>query len=318
MNNDIVAVVAFDNIIPFHLSVPCIVFGEDRRALGLPQFDLRVCSTTPGPLPTTAGFSINAPYGLDGLVGAGTVIVPSWHDTTERPPEALLEALHAAHRAGARLVGLCLGAIVLAEAGLLDGRPATTHWRWAEQFAQQYPRVRLNPDVLYIDDGDILTSAGVAAGLDCCLHLVRQRCGAELANRLARLLVVPPHREGGQAQFIERPLPQNAGGARLNAALLWAEQHLAEPLDVDALAEQALMSRRSFTRHFRQATGQSVGQWLLGRRLALAQRLLETGDWGIERIAAEAGFGSAVTLRQRFAQAFDTSPAAYRRHFRGN
>jgi len=315
MPNDTIAVVAFPHISPFHLSVPCLVFGEDRRAIGLPRFELRVCATQPGPQPTSAGFAIDAPYGLDGLIGADTIIVPSWHDSLDAPPAELLDALRAAHRAGSRLVALCLGAFVLAEAGLLDGRPAATHWHWADAFAARYPRVRLDPDVLYIDDGDILTSAGAAAGLDCCLHLVRQRCGAEQANRLARLLVVPPHRDGGQAQFIERPLPQNAGDERLAATLLWAEQHLAEPLDVDALAEQALMSRRSFTRHFRQATGQSVGQWLLGRRLALAQRLLEGGNWGIERIAAEAGFGSAVTLRQRFAAAFGTSPSTYRQRF---
>lgn len=316
MSTDIIAVVAFDRISPFHLSVPCIVF-EDRGFDGQPRFELRVCAAEPGPLRTQAGFSIALEHGLEGLDAASVVIVPSWRDADERPPEALLQALRRAHARGARIVGLCLGAYVLAEAGLLDGRRATTHWHWSEHFAQRYPQVRLQWDVLYVDDAELTTSAGTAAALDCCLHLLRQRCGAELASRVARRLVVAPHRQGGQAQYIERPVPASAQDERLSGVLSWALAHLEQPHSLDALAERALMSRRSFTRRFRQSTGTTVAQWLTNQRLARAQRLLESTDQPIEAIAADTGFGSAVSLRQRFAAALKISPSAYRREFRG-
>jgi transcriptional regulator GlxA family with amidase domain len=201
-----IAVVAFDGISPFHLSVPCLVFGEDRRELGVPRFALQVCAAETGPLRTSAGFSIAAGAGLAALRRCDMVIVPSWRDAAEVAPKELLAALRAAHRRGAQIVGLCLGAFVLAEAGLLEDRTATTHWHWAGEFAARFPHVRLDPEVLYVDEGDVVTSAGTAAGLDCCLHLLRQRCGAEAANRVARRLVVAPHRQGGQAQFIELAL----------------------------------------------------------------------------------------------------------------
>src|SRR5262245_430214 len=200
-----IAVVAFDGISPFHLSVPCLVF-EDRSDVGVPRFELLVCTAEPGALQTTAGFTIQVDLGLEAIRKASIVIVPSWHDALDPPPKALLQALQAAHRRGARIVGLCLGAFVLAEAGLLDGRPATTHWHVAAEFAQRFPKVLLQPDVLYVDDGDILTSAGTAAGIDCCLHLLRSQHGAEVANRVARRMVVAPHRQGGQAQYIEQPV----------------------------------------------------------------------------------------------------------------
>jgi len=313
-----IAVLAFAGISPFHLSVPCLVFGEDRRDAGVPRFKVLVCAEEPGLLPTSAGFAIEAPYGLERLREAGTIIVPTWPDPSEAPTERLLAALRRAQARGARIVGLCLGAFVLAEAGLLDGRPATTHWHYAALFARRFPRVRLNPEVLYIDDGDVLTSAGTAAGIDCCLHLLRTRVGAEVANRVARRLVMPPHRQGGQAQFIEQPLPARPGGDRLGATLDWAARHLDEDLSLDRLAAHALMSRRSFTRHFRAGTGTTVNQWIAVQRTALAQRLLETTDLPIERIAASAGFGSALSLRQHFAQHLDTTPAHYRREFRGS
>lgn len=311
-----IAVVAFDRISPFHLSVPCLVF-ESRPAPGLPDFDLRVCAVEPGPLRTDAGFALQPEYGLEGLEGADTVVVPSWRDQHEPAPEALCQALRRAHARGARLVGLCLGTFVLADAGLLDGRPATTHWAALDTFAHRYPQVRLEPDVLYVDDGDLLTSAGTAAGIDCCLHLVRREHGAEVANRIARRLVVAPHRQGGQTQYIEQPLPADPGDDRLRAVLAWALAHLDQRLGVDDLAGRALMSRRTFTRRFRRATGASVGDWLAHQRLARAQRLLETTDRPLDHVAAEAGFGSAVSLRQRFAAALGTSPSAYRRSFRG-
>ncbi|WCM19180.1 helix-turn-helix domain-containing protein [Paraburkholderia bryophila] len=313
----VVAVVAFDRISPFHLAVPCVVFGEDRSDGGLPDFDFRVCAAETGPLTTTAGFSIAVTHGLEALADADTIIVPSWRDPDETPPAELLAALRAAHARGAQLVGLCLGAFVLAAAGILDGRPASTHWACADDFARRYPRVRLDPDVLYVDDGNVLTSAGTAAGLDCCLHVLRKMCGAEVANYVARRLVVSPHRQGGQAQYVQQPIPPNLRGDRLSGLLDWVSGNLDVPHTLDTLATRALMSRRTFTRRFRLATGTTVGAWLLAQRLARAQQLLESSDESVEAIAAIAGFGSTASLRQHFAEAFCTSPSAWRREFRG-
>ncbi|WP_233803171.1 helix-turn-helix domain-containing protein [Paraburkholderia sp. HP33-1] len=314
----VVAVVAFDRISPFHLSVPCVVFGEDRRGGGVPAFDFRVCAAETGALATTAGFSIALTHGLEAIADAHTIIVPSWRDPDEPPPAALLDALRAAHARGALLVGLCLGAFVLAAAGILDGRPASTHWAWADDFARRYPRVRLDPDVLYVDDGNVLTSAGTAAGLDCCLHVLRKICGARAANHVARRLVVSPHRQGGQAQYVQQPMPPNPRGDRLSGLLDWMNGNLATLHTLDTLAARALMSRRTFTRRFRLATGTTVGAWLLAQRLARAQQLLESTDESVEAIAANAGFGSAASLRQHFGDAFRTSPTAWRREFRGD
>lgn len=312
------AVLAFDGINPFHLSVPCLVFGSESTQEGTPLFSLRVCALRRGKLRTTTGFGIEVPHGLSALRDAQTIVVPSWHDTMDRPPEALLNALRRAHARGARIVGLCLGAFVLAEAGLLDGRPATTHWAAAAEFARRYPRVVLRPEVLYVDDGDVLTSAGTAAGIDCCLHMLRQQFGAEVANHAARRMVVAPHRDGGQAQYIELPVPSTRQRDRMSSLLDWLGRHLRDSHTLDTLAERALMSRRTFTRHFRAATGTTVGSWLQSQRLAYARRLLEQGTGSIEDIAVEAGFGSAVSLRQHFAQSLRTSPSAYRRQFRGD
>jgi transcriptional regulator GlxA family with amidase domain len=207
---------------------------------------------------------------------------------------------------------------VLAEAGLLDGRQATTHWAFAEDFARRYPRVHLNADVLYVDAGNIVTSAGTAAGIDCCLHMLRQRFGAETANAVARRLVVPPHRQGGQAQFIAQPMPATAHDSRLAGLIDWVRANLQQPHSLDSLAEKSLMSRRSFTRHFRDLTGSTVGNWLLGERLALSQRLLETTDQSVESIAALAGFGSPVSLRHHFRQAYGISPSTWRQNFKGS
>lgn len=310
-----VAVVAFDGISPFHLSVPCLVFGEDRTDTGKPRFRLRVCSLEAGPLRTNAGFTVEASHGLEALRRAQIVVVPSWRDDGSPAPAALLKALRDAHRRGATIVGLCLGAFVVAEAGLLDGRPATTHWHLAAAFARRYPSVQLQPEVLYVDNGDVLTSAGTAASIDCCLHLLRVRYGAEVANRAARRMVVAPHRQGGQAQYIQQPVPAAAEQDRLRPLLEWLSRHPQRAHSLDDLARRALMSRRTFTRRFREATGTTVGQWLLSQRLALAQRLLETTEQPVEVVAADAGFGSAVSLRQHFAAAFSVSPSAYRRQF---
>ncbi len=311
----VIAVVAFDRISPFHLSVPCVVFGENLP--GLPHFDLRVCGAEGRRLTTTAGFQVVVEHGLEALEGADTVIVPSWRDPEEPPPRELLVAIAAAEARGARIVGLCLGAYVVAEAGLLEGRRATTHWAFAEHFARCYPGVALEPDVLYVDDGPIVTSAGTAAGIDRCLQMVREGYGAESANRMARMLVVPPHRQGGQAQFIEQPLPSSAGDSRLAELIEWVRGDLSRPYTLDTLAERALMSRRTFTRHFRKLTGTTVGEWLLNERLALCQRLLEGSERSIEQVALEAGFGSVVSMRQHFRRVFGVSPSAWRRTFRG-
>ncbi|UYK86088.1 helix-turn-helix domain-containing protein [Xanthomonas sacchari] len=310
-----IAVVAFDRISPFHLAVPCQVF-EARPDTDLPAFDLRVCAAEPGLLRTDAGFAIQVQHGLEALDGADTVIVPSWRDAAEPAPAALCQALRRAHAAGAQVVGLCLGTFVLADAGLLDGRPATTHWAALTRFAQRHPQVRLQPDVLYVDDGDVLTSAGTVAGIDCCLHLVRRRHGADVANRIARRLVVAPHRQGGQAQYIEQPLPASRRDAQLGPTLDWMLQRLEQPLRLDALAAHARMSRRSFTRQFRQVTGTTVVQWLAHQRLVRAQQLLESTDLALERIAADCGFGSAGALRLQFTRDLGLPPSAYRRGFR--
>ena len=311
----LIAVLAFDQISPFHLSVPCAVFGEAHP--GAPAFELRVCAAEPGLLRTTAGFDLQVRAGLEALRRARTIIVPSWRDPQERPPAALLQALKRAHQRGAQLVGLCLGAYVLAEAGLLDGRSATTHWAFAQDFAARFPRVRVDADVLYIDEGDVLTSAGTAAGIDACLHLLRRQYGVAPANRVARRLVVPPHRQGGQAQFIEQPLPERSRDARLSAVIDQVRANLAQPHSLDSLAESVLMSRRTFTRRFRQMTGSTVGEWLLSERLARSQALLEGSEASIEQIADMAGFGSVSSLRQHFRAAFGVAPNAWRQTFRG-
>jgi len=311
-----VAVIAFRGVSPFHLSVPCMVFGDDLARLGAPRYRLLICGEKTGLIATMSGFDIDVRHDLSALAEADTVIVPAWRDPDERPPEALLLALRKAHARGARIVGLCLGAFVLAEAGLLDGRAASTHWVWADDFARKYPRVKLDQKVLYVDDGDILTSAGTAAAIDCCLHLLRRDHGAEVANRIARRMVVAPHRNGGQAQYIEQPLPETGGSDQLAITLDWAIEHLDQPLGLDLLAARAAMSRRNFTRRFKMKTGTTVSQWLLNHRLASAQRLLETSDKALDRIAEITGFGSTVSLRQHFTSAFSVSPAAYRKQFR--
>jgi transcriptional regulator GlxA family with amidase domain len=304
-----VAVIAFDGITPFHLSVPSLVFGR--------LYEVTVCAADPPPLRTTAGFDITTAHGLEALEGAHLVILPSWHDDCRPAPQALLVALRAAHQRGARVVGLCLGAFPLAEAGLLDGRTATTHWEFADELGRRHPAVTVDREVLYVDEGDVLTSGGVAAGLDCCLHVLRQLSGAEAANSAARRMLVAPHREGGQAQFIERPVPVSGSDNRFAQVLDWVAHHLQQEHSLDALAARAAMSRRNFTRHFRQATGTSFKQWLLNQRVTQAQRMLEQSEASIEVIAQQAGFGTVLSLRQHFRSALRTSPSAYRKQFKG-
>ncbi|RRH87777.1 helix-turn-helix domain-containing protein [Mesorhizobium tamadayense] len=315
MRNPTIAVVAFDGISPFHLSVPCLVFGADRTKLGLPRFDFRVCAAEQGPIHTDAGLSISVPHDLSALDEADIVIIPSWKDLEAPLAAPLNDALQRAHERGALIVGLCLGTFAIAAAGLLAGRKATTHWAYTDQLQALHPDIVLDPDVLYVDDGDIVTSAGVAAGLDCCLHIVRARHGAEAALRLARHVVLSPHRQGGQAQFIERPLAPTPAADRFTQALDKVRATLGEPHSLDSVAEAAGLTRRTFTRRFQKSTGTSFGDWLADQRVALAQRLLEQTDKSMDMVAFEAGFGSATSLRQHFAARLKTSPMQYRREF---
>jgi transcriptional regulator GlxA family with amidase domain len=255
-------------------------------------------------------------HDLTAVDNADIVVMPSWHDDCRAAPSDLLETLRRAHRRGATLVGLCLGAFPLAQAGVLDGRSATTHWQAVDALATGHPKINVDPDVLYVDQGDVLTSAGVAAGLDCCFHLLRRLSGAEVANGRAKRLLISPHRQGGQAQFIERPLPVSNSDGRLARVLEWVTQHLEQSHSLASLAERAAMSRRNFTRHFRQATGTSFKQWILNQRLAQAQRLLESSDAPIELVAQQAGFGTGLSLRQHFRAALAISPSLYRKQFR--
>ncbi|MFC4786826.1 GlxA family transcriptional regulator [Nocardioides sp. MAHUQ-72] len=311
-----IAVVAMDRTPLFHLSVPCEVLGADRSDMGLPRHEVLVARAERGPLQTSSGVTLQTPYGLEVLEDAEIVIVPWWGRLAgEAPPARLLAALRRAHARGARIAGLCGGAFVLAEAGLLDGRRATTHWRYADELATRYPLVRVEPKVLYVDEGDVLTSAGTAAAIDLCLHLLRSLSGAEVANAVARRMVVPPHRSGGQAQYVDVPVPAVRDDDGLAVAMRWALEHLDEPLGVEDLADRAVMSRRTFTRQFRQRTGTSAHQWLLQQRTLLAQRLLETTDLPVEVVAHRSGFGSAVTLRSHFQRSLGTSPRDYRATF---
>lgn len=311
-----VAVLAFEGVSLFHLSVPGMVFGIKPAPSGLPPYEVRYCAPTPGRIRSDQGIEIEVPDGLELMAKADIVVVPAWSHPEHVAPIALTKALQQANASGAQVVGLCLGAFVLGDAGLLDGRRATTHWACRELFAQRFPKADFHPDVLYVDDGDVITSAGTVAAIDCCLNLVRQRHGADVANRVARLLVTPPHRQGGQAQYIEQPVPILPSESRLPGVLQWAREHLSEPLSLDVLADIARMSRRTFTRRFREATGTTVVKWLAFERIARAQQLLETTDMPIERVAAEVGFGTALSLRQYFSNQVHTSPSSYRRAFR--
>lgn len=312
-----VAIVAFDGISVFEMAVGCEVFGIDRSDMGLPNYELRVCGADPVPLRTKAGFLMEPAYDLGALEEARTVIVPAWRNVHEEPPAHLTEAVAAAHARGARIASFCSGAFVLAAAGLLDGRRATTHWMFARDFARRFPAVVLDPSVLYVDSGHgIYTSAGTAAAVDLCLHLVRLDHGANVANMFARRMVVPAHRDGGQAQYVEAPVPVSRDD-RLAGTLDWALANLEGALTVEKLAAHANMSPRTFARRFLAATGSTPLRWLVLQRVARTQRLLETTDLSIEQIAARCGFGSPATLRAHFGQQVGTSPSGYRHAFRG-
>jgi transcriptional regulator GlxA family with amidase domain len=311
-----VAGLAFDCVSPFELSVACEVFGYDRSDLGVPWYRFIVVAVEGRPVKSEIGFEINTPYGLADLRRADTIVVPGrFHGAPEHHAK-FLDALRAAHRRGTRIMSFCTGAFELAEAGLLDGRRATTHWAYADEFADRFPAVKLDPDVLYVDEGNVLTSAGTAAGIDLCLHVVRTDFGADVANAVARRMVVPPHRDGGQAQYVDDPVPDGPGADLFGETMAWLQKHLSEPITVDDLARRTAMSPRTFARRFRATTGTTPMQWVLRQRVLLAQRLLETTDEPVERVAELAGFGSPAALRQHFNRMVRTSPTAYRRTFR--
>ncbi len=310
-----IAIVIFEGISDFHLSVPLMVFGQARPEIDLPHFEVQLCAQSSACLKTAAGFRIEAYQDLNALSEADIIIVPSW-DITKPTDKAMCQGLYEAYARGATLVGLCLGTFLLAQAGVIEGKEVTTHWRWATHLAENFPDVQVNPDVLYIDEGRILTSAGTVAGLDCCLHLLRKLAGSTVTNSLARLLVTPPHRQGGQAQYIQQPIYKQQD-KRLANTLEWAQKNLQQPLNIEILATHAAMSRRTFTRHFRAATGCSVMEWLTIRRLFLAQQLLESTTLSIEKITEDTGFGSVLSFRQQFMRAFQVTPSQYRREFGG-
>ncbi|MEE4410547.1 MULTISPECIES: GlxA family transcriptional regulator [unclassified Serratia (in: enterobacteria)] len=313
-----IGIVVFDGIIPFHLSVPFAVFEKVLTPEGTPLCELTICAAEPGELKTNAGFSIVVNLGLSALSGMDMVIVPSWDNPARQPEPSLLDALRNAHAGGATLVGLCMGAFVLASAGLLHHRQATTHWRWLPDFQRCYPAVHTANDVLYLDEGDVVTSAGTAASIDCCLHLVRKYWGADMAIQVAQQLVVPPHRQGGQAQYVELPVQNTRQGDNFFLALAWAMANLHQGLSLDDVAKKACMSRRSFTRRFQQTTGTSFSPWVLNQRLIAAQRLLEKSDCSVETIAEKVGFPSTTSLRRHFLKHLKTSPSRYRHKLRGN
>ncbi|MFC5304123.1 transcriptional regulator FtrA [Azospirillum picis] len=307
--------VAYDGLCTFEFGIAVEVFGLPRPELGPGWYRFAVAALDAGPLRAVGGIRIEADGGLDLLDDADTIVIPGWRGTREPVPDRLTAALRRAAGRGARILSICSGAFVLAAAGLLNGRRATTHWRHAETLRDLYPDIRLVPDVLYVDEGNILTSAGSAAGIDLCLHLIRRDFGPEAANSVARRLVVQPHREGGQPQYIDTPVPEAREGARLGPLLDHLRETLAEEHSLAAMAHRAGMSLRTFMRRFQALTGTTPGEWLLGERLNRARDLLETSGLAMEDVAALCGFGSAATLRHHFRRRVGVSPAAYRARF---
>lgn len=310
-----VAVLAFDGISLFHLSVPGVVLGTAQTAPGEPCYEINYCAERPGTVSSDQGIGLSVNAGLELMEKSEVIIIPAWGDHTVEASAPLMEALQRADAQGKLIVGLCLGAFVLADAGLLNGKEATTHWAARSEFARRFPKVRYRPEDLYVSAGNIVTSAGTVAAIDCCLHLVRQRFGAEVANRTAKMLVTPPHRRGGQAQYVEHPLPKLSSETHFSDVLAWARTHLADDLSLDVLASMAKMSRRTFTRRFKESTGTTVSKWVSAERVARAQALLETTELPIECIAGQVGFGTSVSLRQQFGAQLGTSPTDYRKKF---
>lgn len=307
-----VAAITLPNTAPFELGVVCEVFGIDRTDTGGPRFDFTVCTPEPGLVTTKAGFSLLVEQGLEVTERADLVVMPAYGDPTE-VPEVVLDALRRAHARGAWIMSICSGAFALGEAGLLDGRRCTTHWMYTDQLARRFPRAAIDPAVLYVDDDRVITSAGTAAGIDACLHLVRRELGAAMASAVARRMVVPPHRDGGQAQYVDTPLPCDAD--TLAPLLAWMVENLEQDLTVPELAARAFVSERTFARRFKAETGTTPAAWITRQRLVRAQEMLERSDATVEEIARLCGFGTAAVLRHHFARTLGTSPQSYRRTF---
>ncbi|MGI8329590.1 helix-turn-helix domain-containing protein [Actinomadura scrupuli] len=318
VNTGIVALAVTVGMPMFELSIACEIFGIDRSELADPWYELRMCAADPYATPTQNGFALHTPYDLDALATADTVVVPALPPDSVLSDDAidprLLQALNAAHARGARIVSLCTGAFVLAAAGLLDERRATTHWMYTDILSARHPLVRVDPAVLYVDEGDVLTSAGRSAGIDLCLHLIRTDLGAEIANHVARRMVVPAHRPGGQAQYIEAPVPR-AGDDGLAPVLQWAVENMDQQLTVAQMADCAGLSSRTLVRRFHEATGTTPLRWLHAQRLARARHLLEATDLPIERVSRLCGMGSAGNLRHHFTRTVGVTPMEYRRTF---
>ncbi|MFF5440801.1 GlxA family transcriptional regulator [Streptomyces achromogenes] len=317
-----VAVLALDGLLPFELGIPHRIFGRPRDAHRRLLYEVFTCSARPpGRVETDADFTLHVPHGPQALATADTVIIPASYELGPVYEEGRLTdelAVALSHvRPGTRLASICTGSYVLAAAGYLDGRPATTHWADAERFQRMFPKVRVDANVLFIDDGDVLTSAGVAAGIDLCLHMVRRDFGTAVANEVARITVVPPHRDGGQAQYVQRPVP-DPQLATTATARAWALGRLHEPIQLRDMAAQEAMSVRTFTRRFREEAGISPGQWLTQQRVERARQLLESTELSMDQVARESGFGTAQSMRQHLQTALGVTPTAYRRTFRTN
>jgi AraC family transcriptional activator FtrA len=310
-----VAAVVDEGALTFDLAIPCEVFGLDRSDIVSPWYEFLVVAAGERRIRTQTGFVLEATHSLRALARADTVIVPGWASPERDPSPALIRSLRAAHERGARVLSICTGAFVLAAAGLLDDRRATTHWMYADELQRRYPNVRLDPGVLYVADEDVMTSAGTAAGIDLCLHLVTLDHGVDVAAAVSRRMLMPLFRSGGQAQYVDTPLPPERGDA-MSELLGWAISHLPSGISVDELARRGAMSPRTLTRRFREATGLAPGEWLQSERLRLARRLLETTDAAIESVARSAGYDTSAAMRAQFALRLQTSPRAYRRTFR--
>ena len=313
-----VVVLAYDGLCTFEFGIAYEVFGLRRPEMGEEWYRYSVCGVEPGPLRAGGGLAVSVDHGLEVLEEADLIVVPGWRSIDAEVPHALIDALCAAHQRGARIMSLCSGVAVLAATGLLRHRRATTHWRYVASISKRYPDINFDADVLYMDEGSLLTAAGSAAGIDLCLHVVRRDFGAEAANSVARRLVLPPHREGGQAQFIQAPVPQEREGIRLGPLIDWMRQRLDEEQPISLLAAKARMSQRTFQRRFESTTGQTVGEWLLKERLRHARELLErASSASLDDIAEASGFGTLATMRHHFRKRLGTSPGAYRKTFAG-
>jgi transcriptional regulator GlxA family with amidase domain len=308
-------VAVLDGVAPFELGVVCEVFGTDRTGDGFPSYVFDLCSLDGGPVTTSAGFAITPHADLSPLESADLIAVPAHPMNRPVPPE-LGAALRRAADRGAYVMSLCSGAFVLAEAGLLDGRRCTTHWKYAASLSDRFPLAEVHPNALYVEDGPILTSAGTAAGIDLCLHLIRKVHGSAVATKMARRMVVPPQRSGGQAQFIEAPVPPSPEAATLEPLLTWLVANLHRSCTVEDLALRAHMAPRTFARRFRAETGTTPHDWITTQRVLFARRLLEDTDLGVDAVSARAGFGDAATLRHHFTKRVGATPHAYRATFR--